>query len=66
MFYKKENLIFALTKFPKNYSQLNIQGPYSDTTDFFFHSFCCWTFAFVWIGKGSMFHFLETDIRKEK
>ena len=41
MFYKKENLIFALTKCPKNYSQLNIQGPYSDTADFFFHSFCC-------------------------
>ena len=49
---------------------MNIQGPYSGTPGFFFHSFCCWTFVScmnrLTCFYVPMFRFLETDIREQK
>ena len=33
------------SEYDYKFAKLHIQDLYSDTSGFFFHSFCCWTFA---------------------
>ena len=68
---KSNNKIVSKEAPEYDFAQLHIQGPYTDTPGFFFHSFCCWTFASCMnrerlINNVSMFHFLDTNIREKK
>ena len=71
MVQKSNNKIVSKEAPEYDFAQLHIQGPYTDTPGFFFHSFCCWTFASCMnrerlINNVSMFHFLDTNIREKK